>query len=287
MEKVALLAVLEEAATVKSQEVISGLAQRKLAELEFHDADRDKTRKASLTTDEYEKTYGNRKYYSTVRASRDYVNQWIRDHSPGKIVLDFACGQGESTCEAAEAGADLAMGLDISPVSIENCRREAATRGLEGNTFFLQGDCENTGLPDDSIDTVICSGVLHHLDLSYTFPELRRIMKPGGMCLCIEALNYNPIIKLYRKLTPEMRTKWEREHILSLADVTFAKRFFDVKEVRYWHLMSILATPLRATALLQPALTLADAIDWLILKIPPISYMAWMFTFVLVKREDP
>ena len=46
----------------------------------------------------------------------------------------------------------------------------------------------------------MCCGMLHHLDLSYAFPELRRILSLEGKILAIEALDYNPIIKLYRNI---------------------------------------------------------------------------------------
>ncbi len=53
-------------------------------------------------------------------------------------------------------------------------------------------------LDDNYIDAIICSGMLHHLDLSYAFLELRRILRAEGKILAaIEALNYNPAIKLY------------------------------------------------------------------------------------------
>ena len=286
MKTATLLAALEEAAKKTNEHWMASLSERKTAELEFHDRDRDEVITASLTAEEYAKTHGNKKYYSTTQWSRNYVEKWIRDHAPGRVVLDYACGNGEFTLEAARAGADLVIGVDISRVSIENCRRKTAALNLTGNSFFLQGDCENTGLPDNSVDLVICSGMLHHLDLSYAFPELRRIMKPGGMCLCYEALKYNPAIRLYRKLTPKMRTQWEKEHILSLADVAFARRFFHLKEIRYWHLLSPATAPLRNTAVFPHTLAVANALDSLILKLPLISLMAWIFTFVLVKRED-
>ena len=62
----------------------------------------------------------------------------------------------------------------------------------------MQADAENTMLDDNYIDAIICSGMLHHLDLSYAFLELRRILRAEGKILAaIEALNYNPAIKLY------------------------------------------------------------------------------------------
>jgi ubiquinone/menaquinone biosynthesis C-methylase UbiE len=38
-----------------------------------------------------------------------------------------------------------------------------------------------TGLPDRSIDVVLLYDVLHHLKRETTLPELRRVLKPGGI----------------------------------------------------------------------------------------------------------
>jgi len=63
----------------------------------------------------------------------------------------------------------------------------------------------------------------------------------GGMVLAVESLSYNPLIKLYRFMTPQMRTEWEKSHILSLKDIEFAKRYFELGVIRYWHITSILS----------------------------------------------
>lgn len=263
-------------------EWMSELNSRKKAEMDHADLLRDRTLKQQVSQDTFEELKGNKKFYQTVEKSRSYAENWIRENAAGKVFLDFACGEGHNAMRAARAGAELSVGLDISPVSIANARESAAAEGLS-NTFFVQGDCENTGIPSNSIDTVICSGMLHHLDLSFVLPELRRIMKPGGVCLAVEALDYNPIIKLYRQVTPGMRTEWEKAHILSLKDVRFARRFFRVENIKYWHLFSIGATFLRKTPLMGTALSVGNRLDDLVLRIPGIQQMAWMFTFELRK----
>ena len=205
---------------------------------------------------------------------------WIRQHAPGKVFLDYACGNGMLAVQAAQAGAALSLGLDISDVSVRNAQADAAAMSLS-NVRFFQADAENTMLPDGSVDVIICSGMLHHLDLSYAFPELRRILAPAGRILAVEALDYNPAIKLYRKLTPAMRTEWESSHILSLKDVDFAKRFFDIGELRFWHVVSYAAG--RFPALLG----LLNQIDSLLTQIPWIQRLAWIFTFELCSRKPP
>ena len=264
---------------------IAALSPRKLAEIEFHDNDRDPNVQRKSETDSFARDTGNRKYYATVDASRTYMREWIARNSAGKVVLDYACGNGAHAMLAAEAGAGLAVGLDISSVSVGNCKTIADQKGLT-NTVFVQGDCEATDLPDASVDTVVCCGMLHHLDLSFALPELRRIMKPGARLLAMEALDYNPAIKLYRRLTPQFRTDFETDHILDLKDIEFASRFFDVGEMRFWHLCSIPTAFLRGTQFFRPALAVANAIDDVVLRIPGLRRMAWMFTFELVRKSD-
>jgi ubiquinone/menaquinone biosynthesis C-methylase UbiE len=198
----------------------NALCDRKAKELEFHDKDRDRLRiENAVSSDTYEKYYGNKKYYMATRRSREFVNDWISKESKGKVFLDYACGNGSNAILAAKSGAALSLGFDISGVSVQNAREFANESRLTENIRFFQADAENTKLPDNSIDAIICSGMLHHLDLSYAIPELRRILKPGGRILAVEALDYNPAIKLYRFLTPDMRTEWEKAHILDLSDV--------------------------------------------------------------------
>ncbi len=269
-----------ESQTSKSWEAT--LSERKRAELEFHDDHREIVDDGGQAGD----TDGNKKYYATSAGSDAYLYNWVAERAKGKVFLDYACGNGSFAIHAAKSGAKMAIGIDISSATIENARRRAAAEGVSENTCFLQADCENTGLPAESVDLLMCCGMLHHLDLSHSFPEIRRILKPGGSCLACEALDYNPVIKLYRMMTPALRTEWEKQHILSLKDLRFAERFFDVKNVRYWHLFSIMATPLRNTSIFNAALRLGNALDSVALRVFPLSLMAWMFTFELHKRAD-
>ncbi len=279
MEPSELRLHLEEIARIPNQEWIDGLDERKLKELEFHNRDRDRAQQKNLDQDTYDKFYANRKYYSTVRKSAEYRENWIRQHAAGKVFLDYACGNGGNAMQAARAGASLAIGFDISDVSVDNARRDAQQQGLE-NTFFFQADAENTRLPDNSVDVVVCSGMLHHLDLSYAFPELRRILSPGGRILAIEALDYNPAIKLYRYLTPDMRTEWEKSHILSMRDLQFARRFFDIGEVKFWHIVGY------AGAYFPRLLPVFEAVDSVLSRVPGIRLMSWIFTFELLAKDD-
>lgn len=270
---------LDKNEAISNEEWLASLNERKRKELEFHDRNRDRAGLEELDSDTYERFYGNKKYYHATARSKRYVENWIAEHVPGKVFLDYACGNGAQAIHAARRGARLSIGIDISRTSIANARADARAAGVEVSTRFVQADAENTRLPDGSIDVVLCSGMLHHLDLSFALPELRRILAKGGKILAVEALDYNPAIKLYRLLTPEMRTEWETAHILTLKDVHFASRFFDISELRYWHVTSIAAPHL---PFVPPAAL--DVLDSLLERIPGIRLLAWMFTFVMSKK---
>ena len=264
---------------ISDQEWKASLIGRKLKELEFHDKDRDDNFVSkSVANDTYEKFYGNKKYYNATERSKKYVQNWIETESKGKVFLDYAFGNGVNAILAAKSGASLSLGFDISSVSVKNAKKVAEKDNLQ-NIRFFQADAENTQLPNECVDVVICSGMLHHLDLSFAFPELRRILKPGGKILAVEALDYNPAIKIYRWLTPAMRTDWEKAHILSFKDIKFAKNFFDLGEMRFWHVIGYIAG--KFPFLNKPI----QIIDRIIEKIPYIQMMAWMFTFELIKKK--
>ncbi len=282
-QRAGLSAALQALQSRDSKEFAAALDERKRREREWANFSRDK-RLINAGGETEEKHRGNAKWYSTTQLSLEYRNAWLAEKVPGKVFLDYACGDGLETLKAARIGASVAMGIDVSNVSVANAAETALREGLADRCVFLEGDCEATGLPDNSVDVILCSYMLHHLNLEYAYPEMRRILKPGGCVLACEALDYNPLIKLYRKLTPEMRTEWEKEHILSLKDVRTAKRFFNVGRIRYWHVFSFLGGFLQgAPGLFRETMRILNAADRFLVRIPGVQLMAWQFSFELFK----
>lgn len=268
-----------------SDDRIDSLAPRKIEEIEFHNLDRKQSDDAAMRRDELD-MHANRKWYLVTEKSRRYTDAWIKRHAKDKVFLDYACGSGQTTLIAAREGSSLAVGLDISDESIKIGRQAAQIEGLTERCRFVQGDCEATEFPDSSFDTVICSGMLHHLDLDAAYAELRRILKPGGRILCIEALAHNPLIQAYRNRTPVMRTEWEAQHILGVPDAWRAQKWFKLGEFKYWHLAELGSVPFRNSPAFRPLLALGSALDSVLLAIPGLQRMAWQFTFELKHPQD-
>jgi 2-polyprenyl-3-methyl-5-hydroxy-6-metoxy-1,4-benzoquinol methylase len=223
----------------------------------------------------------NRKYYSVARRSSLFVDSWISENcGPGRNVLDYCCGTGSISMKAASAGGTV-TGVDISPSAIKHCIDESREKGFFSRCSFYAMDAENLTFDDNSFDAILCMGVLHHLDLEVAYRNLARVLRPNGQILCLEALGHNPLIQLYRNLTPQMRTEWEKEHILTMNDIKKARAYFHDVKISFFHLATLLAAPLRKTSLFGPALSACESIDSILLKCPFIQKQAWMSLFVL------
>ena len=265
---------------------VDKIEDRKKKELEFFNMFYNKEIEESLSEADYKMRYGYRKFYSIARPVTDFTLKWIAEKVPGKIFLDYACGSGKFAIHAAKNGAALSVGIDISSHAIEVARKEAENEKVSDKCIFLQADCEKTGFPNDCIDIVLCGGMLHHLDLNFALPELQRIMKNGGILLAVEALNYNPIFKIYRKSTPGMRSEFEVEHILSMKEVRFAKKFFNLGKMRFWFLTVLVAAFFHKTKIFKGLRFIFRQLDSILLRIPGLRLMAWQFTFELIKTGN-
>lgn len=258
------------------------MKDRKQKEAEFHSR-REKDRHI-MEPVEFKRKYSNLSFYSITQKSKGDLFSWMKKNCPGKVALDYCCGRGIQTIELAKYGAD-AYGIDISEEEIRTAIRKSIEEGVQEQTTFSVMDAESMDFDDNFFDLICCSGVLHHLDLKRAYPEIFRVLKPSGKVICVEALGYNPIITLYRKLTPHLRTAWEAEHILTMREVYDAGRYFDEINVDYYHLFSILAIPFRRSSFFVSLLSFFDRIDSILLKLPLIRLMAWQMIFELSRPK--
>jgi ubiquinone/menaquinone biosynthesis C-methylase UbiE len=230
----------------------------------------------------FKKHFSNMKFYAIADLSEQYYLDWLRARSAGKRVLDYCCGSGENAIFAAQCGGE-ATGIDISPEGIANARLNAARGGVQENCKFEVMDAEATRFLDNTFDTVIEYGALHHLEFDRAMRELSRILKPDGEMISIEALRHNPFIHFYRKLTPHLRTEWEVNHILRVQDLDRARAYFGEVQARFFHLAALAAVPFRNTRLFQPLRRFLDRLDEVILKRDWIGRYGWIVVFTLTK----
>jgi len=221
-----------------------------------------------------------RKWYDAGYRAYEWFDSWVRSHATNMLLLDYACGTGGHSIEAAKVGADV-IGIDISGASIEIAKRNAADMGVVVD--FRVMDAEYTEFEPHTFDVVMCSGVLHHMVLAKAYPEIARILKPEGSVIALEALGHNPLINWYRKRTPYLRSP--DEHPLNTEELELAKRYFERVSVRYFNLATLAAAPLWKTPLIRPAADLLGLVDAVLLRVPFIQRQAWMAGMLLSKPK--
>jgi SAM-dependent methyltransferase len=146
---------------------------------------------------------------------------------------------------------------------------------------FRVMDAENTEFEPDTFDIVLCTGTLHHMELTKAYAELARILKFEGSVIALEAIGHNPLINWYRNRTPYLRS--DDEHPLLVEDLELSKRYFGDVSVRYFNLATLAAAPLWKTPLIRPVVTALSLVDDLLLRIPVIQRQAWMAGMILSK----
>lgn len=98
----------------------------------------------------------------------------------GRSVIDVGCGGGRYACAWRSIGAEPVLGVDISPINVQDASRRASEGGLT-NIEFRVGDVLDLDLEDSSFEVVFSNGVLHHTsDWKKGIAELVRILQPGG-----------------------------------------------------------------------------------------------------------
>jgi ubiquinone/menaquinone biosynthesis C-methylase UbiE len=100
----------------------------------------------------------------------------------GQQVLEIGCGTGTLLTTLGRRGPAVdAIGIDPDAGSLRRARRKAAAAGL--TIRFEQAYAGKLPLPDASVDRVLSSLMLHHLDPdehARALRETRRVLRPGG-----------------------------------------------------------------------------------------------------------
>ncbi|MBD8837152.1 MULTISPECIES: class I SAM-dependent methyltransferase [unclassified Paenibacillus] len=81
----------------------------------------------------------------------------------------------------------LERGSYVIAVEPNQAMREAAEQTLKSSPQFqsIAGSAESTGLPDQSVDFIVCAQAFHWFDRSAAQIEFRRILRPGGRVILI------------------------------------------------------------------------------------------------------
>lgn len=210
-------------------------------------------------------------------AAADAYAYSLIDQPAGRLMLDLGCGRGAHTVHFAQSGAYV-VAVDLSGGMVAATRRRAIDAGVGDRVATQQMSAESLGFVDATFDYVFGHSVLHHTDLAATRREVHRVLKPGGRAVFLEPLDHNPLLNLFRRLTPWRRTPTEKP--LSLTELRFFAEPFPYSSHREFYLLALGAfafVPLGQRALFQRTLHLLNGADQRIFRLAPaLRRYAWV-----------
>lgn len=204
---------------------------------------------------------------------------WFR---AGDRVLELGCGVNSHGWELAQRGVEV-HAIDISPVAVERANAAAAELGLTTFTATVM-NAESLEIETDSLDGVVGTGILHHLDIEVALAGIARVLRPSGRAVFYEPLGHNPAINTYRKRTPDMRSL--DEHPILRRDITSARTVFGRAEASMHECLALGAAflPNALGVRLRPAL---QALDRTLLRVPGVRWLGWITVVTLTDPRTP
>jgi SAM-dependent methyltransferase len=113
--------------------------------------------------------------------------------------------------------------------------------------------------------------------------EVARVLRSNGRAVFSEPLGHNPLLWLFRRLTPAFRTP--DEHPLLYRDLRLMRKRFGNVEIKYFHLISLAAIPFLWTGFFRPVYRFLEKLDQLLFKILPVTgLLAW---YAVIDLQDP
>lgn len=103
------------------------------------------------------------------------INYCKETHCGFSLAVDVACGNGQSTVPLAKHFQKV-IGVDVSKMQISQAPTDTP------NISFCVGPAEDLSfIASETADLVTIATALHWLDLDSFYPEVQRILKPGGI----------------------------------------------------------------------------------------------------------
>ena len=205
----------------------------------------------------------------------------------GKTVLDVGCGDGTNAVTLAALGARV-TGIDISPKSIELARERAQVNGLSDRVEFICKPLELADLAPGSFDVAWGDAILHHLisDLDGILDRIAACVKPGGLMIFSEPVNFNRVLRRIRFMVPVHTDVTPDERPLEKGEVRIIAKHIAGLRLRRFALFGRLDRFIlpnynyeRASAIRRAIVNTLALTDALLLALPGIRSMAGTAVF--------
>ena len=214
-------------------------------------------------------------YKSIYNLYKDFY-EYLGKNYKNKVILDYGCGVGSITEKVAKLGPNKIVGIDISDISINKAIENSKKLNLK--IEYKVDNCEKSNLQSNTFDLIYGSGILHHLKLELSIKEIERMLKKNGKMVFIEPLGTNPLINLYRKFTPNSRSK--DEHPFIKKDFELLKKVFSEVNYKYYGFLTLCFFPFYRKPEKSLIYKILSKLDQVIFKIKFLRFLAWSILIV-------
>ncbi len=124
----------------------------------------------------------------TLGLDRRWRRQTVAMAEPrGGVGLDIATGTGELAFEMVRQDARTVIAADFCVEMVERAVRKTRSSRSQARVRFAAGDAMRLPFADATFDFIVNGFMLRNVaDLSATFAELCRVLKPGGRLACLD-----------------------------------------------------------------------------------------------------
>ncbi|WP_341908112.1 methyltransferase domain-containing protein [Polaromonas sp. YR568] len=199
---------------------------------------------------------------------------------PGCRVLELGAGAGLHTRVLLDSGAQVTAS-DISPHSLSLLRQRFLH--TPGRLDTAVADMECLPFANAKFDAVVSAGSLSYGEPQLVDAEIRRVLRPGGMLMCVDSLNHNPLYRLNRWLHYRRgnRSLSTLKRMPDLGRIEALGQGFESVEVQYFGAFSYLMPVLGRLSGENTAAAISDRLDRLI----GVKRSGFKFVFVAKNLE--
>ena len=219
-------------------------------------------------------------FYKAIKNMFDDFHAKIKENSFQNNILDFGCGIGKNLETVVNFNPKEITAIDISDVSIEKAKKNS--ENFNSKIIFKTSNCESTGLEGEKFDLVYGSGILHHLKLEKAIIEIKRVLKKEGKIVFVEPLGTNPLINLYRKLTPGSRSP--DEHPFVKSDFDLIGKYFENINIKYYGFLTLVFLPFYRSKNNSYVFKILKSLDQFLFRFYIFRFFAW--TFLITAKKN-
>ena len=231
-------------------------------------------KEAEFHNDRLEREDGNDRLSYTYSSVADILNiptDYFNLKKPSSVI-EIGCFDGVN---ALLVEGDY-IGIDISDKAIEHAQRKYSNDKRK----FIIWDAHKLSELDVECDYIFGNGIIHHCDIPILSASMASVMRKGGIACFLEPMKGPPWLRLFRYLTPSIRT--EDELPLTEEQIRIFDKDFYVEEKYFAVFRPILPMLFGNQKLI---VWLSSKLDDLFARVAPRLYKKWAWLVVLTLKS--